>query len=265
MARRSAAFDLTLPARARGVAAYRWLYDSLRSEILRGRLRPGTRLPATRDLAGQYGLARGTIIAAFERLKSEGYLEGTMGSGTYVSRILPEELLQVQRVGSAAAPPLRQQPRLSDYGKRVQLFGGYGEHPTRAFRSNLPALELFPLGVWARLSNRSLKNISRTHLMGCGSLGHLPLRKAIADYLITSRGVTCTAEQVVITSGVQEGLDLVARRLMSPEDAVCVEEPGYPGASLAFQAAGAKSCAAGLDQEGIDIRQLPARGVRLLY
>src|SRR5271157_5279649 len=126
MTKRSAAFDLTLPVRDRGIAAYRWLYESLRTEILRGHLHPGTRLPATRDLASQYGLARGTIIAAFEQLKSEGYLEGTMGSGTFVSRVLPEELLQVQRGSSVnATPRLKRQPRLSDYGRRARLFGNY--------------------------------------------------------------------------------------------------------------------------------------------
>jgi len=266
MAKRSAAFDLTLPSRRHGIAAYRWLHDSLCTEILQGRLRPGTRLPATRDLASQYGLARGTIIAAFEQLKSEGYLEGTMGSGTFVSRVLPEELLHVQQ-GNSAAPLRRRirQPRLSDYGRRVRLFGGYGDHPIRAFRSNLPALDLFPAGVWARLTSRRLRNISRAQLMGCGPLGHPPLRQAIAEYLITSRGVRCTAEQVVIVSGAQEALDLASRLLLNFGDSVCVEDPGYPGATLAFQTVGAKIYKAGLDGEGIDVGELPARGVRLLY
>src|SRR6266852_4188195 len=82
MAKRATAFELVLPPLQAGRQARRWLYDALRTEILEGRLRPGARLPSTRDLAGQYGLARGTIVNAFEQLKSEGYVEGSVGSGT---------------------------------------------------------------------------------------------------------------------------------------------------------------------------------------
>ena len=120
MARRTAAHDLILPSRARGAPAYRWLYAALRAEILQGRLRQGARLPATRDLAEQYGLSRGTIVAAFDQLKSEGYIEGTVGSGTHVSRILPEELLHVARESRGQQRGRVQPPRrLSDYGRRI--------------------------------------------------------------------------------------------------------------------------------------------------
>src|SRR5215469_11067060 len=95
MAKRSTTFEIALPTREPGTPAYRWLYTSLREEILRGRLRPGSRVPATRELAKQYGLARGTVVNAFEQLQSEGYVEGTVGSGTRVSQVLPEDLLQV--------------------------------------------------------------------------------------------------------------------------------------------------------------------------
>ena len=97
MAKQAAAFEMALPPRSPELPAYRWLYESLRAEILGGRLRPGMRLPSTRDLAVQYGLARGTIVNAFERLKSEGYIDGTVGSGTHVSKVLPEKLLQVRQ------------------------------------------------------------------------------------------------------------------------------------------------------------------------
>jgi DNA-binding transcriptional MocR family regulator len=95
MTGRPAPYTLLLPTREAGTPAFRWLYAALRADILAGRLRPGSRLPATRDLADQYGLSRGTVVAAFEELKSEGYLHGSLGSGTYVSSVLPEHLLQV--------------------------------------------------------------------------------------------------------------------------------------------------------------------------
>jgi DNA-binding transcriptional MocR family regulator len=91
MAKRATAFELMLPVRESGTPAHRWLYSSLRTEILDGRLRPGARLPGTRDLASQYGLSRGTIVNAFEQLKSEGFVEGSVGSDTYVSKVLPED------------------------------------------------------------------------------------------------------------------------------------------------------------------------------
>ncbi|HKH98282.1 MAG TPA: PLP-dependent aminotransferase family protein [Candidatus Sulfotelmatobacter sp.] len=266
MPKRTTAFELVLPPRIRGIAAYRWLYDSLRSEILHGRLRPGARLPATRDLAGQYALSRGTIVNAFEQLKSEGYVEGNVGSGTYVSKVLPEELLRV-RVGEGQRPssPATPRRRFSGYGRRVRLFPGYENRPTRAFRSNLPALDLFPTSLWAQITARRARHISRNQLMRCDALGFLPLRQAVAQYLGTSRGVRCVAEQVAILSGVQEALDLAARLFLNPGEVVCLESPGYPGAALAFRAFGAKIRAAGVDDDGIRVRELPRRGVRLLY
>ena len=113
MAKRATAFELVLPLPDAGRLAHRWLYDALRTEILEGRLRPGARLPATRDLARQYGLARGTIVNAFEQLKSEGYVEGSVGSGTYVSKVLPDQLLQVPREDGPRPPVLRKRRRHS--------------------------------------------------------------------------------------------------------------------------------------------------------
>ena len=266
MAKRATAFELALPLRDPSVPAYRWLYASLRAEILHGRLRPGARLPSTRDFSGQYGLARGTIVNAFEQLKSEGYVEGSMGSGTNVSKVLPEKLLHVAS-DHEAKPALHGEPKavISDYGRRARLFGGYENRPIRAFRANLPALDLFPLDLWTKITLRCLRRISRRNLMGCDPLGYVPLRQAVAEYLNRSRGVRCGPEQVAIISGVQEALDLTARLLLNPGDRVCVENPGYPGAVQVFQAFGARVLVAGVDDEGIEIRQLPAQGVRLIY
>src|SRR5438477_6868258 len=104
MPKKATPYTLTLPPRNRVGLAYQWLYEAIRSEILSGRLSPGMRLPATRDLARQYGLARGTIVNAFDQLASEGYIEGAVGSGTYVNKVLPDRLLQVEsrRIGRSA-------------------------------------------------------------------------------------------------------------------------------------------------------------------
>ena len=266
MAKKSASYELALPHPNPDVPAYRWLYEAVRSEILGGRLRPGSRLPATRDLARQYGLARGTIVNAFDQLASEGYVEGSIGSGTYVSNVLPDRLLQVAS-RRAEKPVMRgkRPPVVSHYARRAQLFAGAGNRPTRAFRANVPALDLFPVTLWTKITTRCLRRISKHNLMGCDVLGYAPLRQAVAEYLSRSRGVRCVPEQVAIVSGVQEALDLTARLLLNPGDRVCVENPGYPGAVLAFQAFGAKVYAAGIERDGIAIGQLPTQGVRLIY
>src|SRR5450759_1821292 len=124
--KRAAFIELALPLRDSDKSASRWLYESLRVAILEGRLRPGIRLPATRDLARQYRLARGTIVNAFDQLKSEGYIQGRVGSGTYVNKILPEELLHVPRKESPALSVRHKQRRkLSDYARRVKLFPNF--------------------------------------------------------------------------------------------------------------------------------------------
>jgi GntR family transcriptional regulator/MocR family aminotransferase len=266
MPKKSASYELALPYRNPGVPAYQWLYEAVRSEILSGRLRPGTRLPATRDLARQYGLARGTIVNAFDQLGSEGYIEGNVGSGTFVTRMLPERMLHVASE-SDEKPTLhrKRQIRISDYARRAKLFSGYENRPIRAFRANLPALDLFPTDVWTKVTLRCLRKMSTHNLMGCDPLGHVPLRQAIAEYLSQSRGVRCMRDQVAIVSGVQEAIDLAARLLLNPGDRVCIEDPGYPGAVSAFRANGAKIQPVKVTQEGIDVQRLPARRIRLIY
>jgi len=260
MPKKATSFELMLPLRDSKTPAYRWLYAAVRGEILEGRLRPGTRLPATRDLAERYGLSRGTIVSAFEQLRSEGYVEGSVGSGTYVTKVLPDELLQVPRkAGEQATPQRKQRRKISDYGKRVELFPSYEMRPSRAFRANVPALELFPTNLWAQITARRFRRAPASFLLGCEPLGYYPLREAVGDYLRTSRGVTCVAEQIAIVSGVQEALDLTARLFLNPGDRVCMENPGFPGAAMAFEAVGAKVSAVRVDGEGME---LPGAGLR---
>src|SRR5579862_7954434 len=102
MGKKSSTLPLNLHEPKTGVPLYRWLYEELRSAILAGHLRPGGRLPATRELAAEYRLSRPTIVTAFDQLRSEGYVEGKIGSGTYVSKTLPDEMLQAPRAKSAA-------------------------------------------------------------------------------------------------------------------------------------------------------------------
>jgi GntR family transcriptional regulator / MocR family aminotransferase len=266
MTKRATGFALVLGDRDTRVSAYRWLYGALRTEIVEGRLRPGARIPATRELAKHYGLSRGTIVNAFDQLKAEGYLEGSVGSGTRVSRVLPDEFLEVARkTGTTLQRARKVERRISDYGQRVEFLSNFEARPSRAFRANLPALDLFPTTLWAQVAAHRLRRVSMSLLMGCDAMGFAPLREAIAAYLGTSRGVNCVPEQVAMVSGVQEALDLTARLLLNPGDRVCMENPGYPGAANVFKAAGAKVSAAPVDGEGMTLQEDGLKGARLVY
>jgi GntR family transcriptional regulator/MocR family aminotransferase len=264
MAKKLSTLPLSLRGPKPGVPLYRWLYEELRAGILAGKMRPGVRLPATRDLAVQYGLSRPTIVTAFEQLRSEGYVEGRVGSGTYVSQILPEQLLQAPRAGSpgtkrrrrivlsAYARRLQQSPR--EVPRNVLRSRARGGHSApHAFRAGQPALDAFPADLWAQVATRRLRRVSTTLLAGGEALGYRPLREAVAEYLNTSRGVNCSAAQVLIISGVQEALDRAAHLLLDPGDTVWMEEPGYPRAASSFSAVGAKICPVPVDAEGLDL------------
>ena len=268
MPKRVTAFELMLPAREPETPVYRWIYAALRTEILEGRLRPGSRLPSSRDLASQYRLSRGTIVTAFEQLKSEGYIEGTIGSGSYVSKVLPEQLLKVTTARAELHTfrngTRRTQRNLSEYARRLRWFPPL-ELRSRAFLPNVPALDLFPTTLWAQIAARRFRMATAALLLGCDPLGYRPLREAIADYLRTSRGVRCSFEQVVIVSGVQEALDLTVRLFLNPGDRLCMENPGYIGASCVFEAIGAQVVPAPVDDDGMVLDNRSVRGARLIY
>lgn len=252
MAKKPSTLPLNLHGPKQGTPLYRWLYEELRAAILNGQLRAGSRLPATRDIAAQYAVSRPTVVIAFEQLQSEGYVEGKVGSGTYVSKTLPDQPLHVPR--TSPGPKGHHRGRaLSAYAHRLQPLRRADSPRIRAFRANLPALDEFPTALWAQLAARRLRQVSTKLLAGGAALGYLPLREAVAEYLNSSRGVKCTADQVLIISGVQEALNRAAHLLLDPEEPVWMEEPGYPGATLAFRSVGAQVCPLPIDAEGLNL------------
>ncbi len=266
MPKKATSLPLSLSSPLPGRALYRWFYEELRSAILEGRITPGARLPATRDLAREYKLSRATVVTAFEQLKSEGYVEGKIGAGTYVSQVLPDDLLHVARTGTGGVSSARR-VGWSSYARRLKLFRGGEPRTTRAFRANQAALDAFPTSLWAQVTSRRLRRASTMLLAGGEALGYRPLRQAVAEYLNASRGVKCSTDQVLIISGVQEALERAARLLLDPEDPVWVEEPGYPGAAIVFHAVGAKVFPVQVDSEGLDLESGRRRWkhARLVY
>ncbi len=262
MPKETSTFDLNLGIRDDDTPAYRWLYDALRREILEGRLRAGARLPSTRAMAAQYGLSRGTVVNAFEMLGAEGYLDGAVGAGSFVSKVIPDSLLEMSRKvpvrnGSSAAPRI-----LSRYGTRLKTFRYLEHREPRAFLCNAFDLSLFPLKRWTAIAGRRLRRVSDEMLLGCDPMGYLPLREAVAGYLASSRGVKCSANNVAIVSGISEALDLIVRLTCDVGDDVCLEDPGYFGASAIFEAAGVCISTTPVDHEGM---RIPLHGARLAY
>jgi GntR family transcriptional regulator / MocR family aminotransferase len=243
MSKDVSSLQLALPKRAPDTTLTRWLYQELRRAILDRRLPPGTRLPASRDVAAQYGISRGTVVTVFEQLQAEGYLIGRVGAGTRINERLSPDVLKKP----ALHPRIRKLP--------APIRGLATSQPARPFRPYEPALTEFPVEIWARVAGRRLRRASASLLAGGDPRGYAPLREVIAAYLGSSRGVNCSADSVLMVSGVQQGLDLISRLLIKPGDAVWVEDPGYFGAVAAFRQAGARIVPVPVDEGGLSVSQ----------
>src|SRR5437867_6282904 len=257
MTKRSAGVPVTVPIDPRsGATLQRQVYEGLRAAILAGRLRPGRRLPSSRSLAKDLAVSRNTVAAAFGQLVAEGYAEARVGAGTLVARAIPENLTKLSNplASGGESTATRKHPPISRRGRSLaQARAGSGFTTLRPFRPGWPALDHVPLDLWWRLGARVGRRLGRDLLGYSDPAGYGLLRKAIAEYLAVSRGVRCTEEEVVVTSGSQQGLFVAAQVLLDPGDAVWVEDPAYPGTRSALQAAGARLVPIPVGNEGIDV------------
>lgn len=239
--------------RRRAVPLHAQVYAGYRDAILDGRLRPGQRLPSTRSLARDLAVSRLPVVTAFQQLTAEGYIEGRVGAGTFVSTAFPtpppstpagRDARHAQKVapGPRRLPP---EPLAAASEPWLDCWG--------AFRVGQPAVDQFPTQLWARIVARRARSLPRRHMSYGDPMGLLPLRAAIADHLRTVRSVRATAEQIMIVSGSQQALTLVGRALVAAGDAVWLEEPGFPGARDALTLAGARAVAVPVDDDGLDV------------
>jgi len=244
---------------------YRQLARFLRELIQARRLLPGERLPASRELAASLSLSRNTVNQAYQILLEDGLLRARVGQGTYVAgrpaaapasppaaaRAFAWEGLLARRTRALALPRLPAAPP----SLRFDLRAG------RADLASLPLLELKRAFGQAAARAASLADEADPR-------GWLPLRRALSRSLV-ARGIACTPDEVAITNGAQQALDLVARTLVDPGDAVALEQPGYFGAALAFSSCEAHLVGIGVDDHGLRTdelaRVLRARRVKLLY
>jgi GntR family transcriptional regulator / MocR family aminotransferase len=265
MGKAVSSFELSLNERPRQQTLANWLYSELRAAILGGQLKTGTRLPASREFARRYGLSRGTVVRVFERLHDEGYLSSRVGLGTWVDASMVNAA-STRRSGVKSPSYIRRV--ISNYQQPKSSVGWVKFNGTQPFGMSYPALTEFPATIWGKIAARRARVVRSWLKEEDDGRGYRPLREAIAHYLGASRGVRCTPHEVVIVSGVQQALDLLARLLLAPGDRVWMEDPGYFGASIAFQRAGAQIIPVPVDEKGLSvsagIKMCPqARGVFL--
>ena len=203
-------------AATENVSLQKKLHSDIRSGILTGILKSGTRLPSTRALSKRLSIGRNTVIEAYDQLIAEGYLETQKGAGTYVSAHSPDDFLTLKQNIKQPRAPL---PKI----KAAQLSG-------------MPALDQFPSTIWARTASKALRGLDLGLMYHSDPLGYAPLRQNIAAYLQASRTVVCSYKQVMIVSGLQQGLFLLASSILPKNDAIILEEPGFIGMFAAASA-----------------------------
>jgi len=264
---------IMLDAKQTNLPLYRYIYEAIRAAILSGEFAPKMKLPSTRSLAEQLSVSRITIFNAYEQLLAEGYTEGKIGAGTFVASVLPDDLLQTEKSGKPKRELKKKfELNLSPYGenlnaKRAESARGEAITKFQPFQNGLTAIDEFPFEIWSRIAAKFHKNPPRS-LLGYGDpRGYEPLRKAVAAHLKSARGVNCSAEEIIITSGAQQALDLTARIFLSENDSVLIENPCYKEARNLFAATGAKIVSVSVDAEGFDPKKIPKAGenARLVY
>ena len=231
------------------------LATQIKSRIQHSELSAGQRLPSSRDLAQALQVSRNTVIAAYDILVTEGYLESRPRSGIFVGRVAQAFQLNIH------APPSSR--RTQNPPRPAPVTGFRTPAP---FRPSQPDVRLFPIRMWNRQRARLLRRgCAILNYQSVFSSGLDSLREMVADYLRDSRGVRCDWREVAITSGSQQALFLLTNLLVTPGDRVYVEDPGYLGVRLALQQAGARIVPVPVDAEGICLPRADQRRVSLIY
>jgi GntR family transcriptional regulator/MocR family aminotransferase len=238
-------------------ALYQQIFQELERRILAGQLRAGTKLPSSRELAKALGIARSTTLRAYEQLGAEGYLSAKVGDGTRVSNCLPEKYLQSSSATTEARSSRSQRQiqrgALLTRAQAIPAGAWRSWHEIRPLRTGTPPFDIFPFKLWARLLYEAQRDARSTQLGYGSGMGYLPLRQAIARHLAPARGITCSAEDVVVLTSSQHAIDLVIRSLCRSGDSAYCESPGYPGARYLLQLAGVRSLGLPIDQYGLRI------------
>lgn len=236
--------------RADAAPLYVQLYEQLRELILSERLAAAQRLPATRTLADELGVSRTTVVAAYDQLRSEGYIDARRGSGAFVANVPPDHLLSAR---SIAAKPLH--PSKNDRQTDLRP----PEHRPLPFSPGAVDQDLFPTQLWSRLLDRAWRRHGCNLLNRSDARGHVPLQHAISEHLKIWRAIDCDAEQIFVTSGSAEGLRLVLSSLLDKPDRVFLEDPGYDTFRRVVADQRHEAVCCPVDGEGLDIAEAERR------
>jgi GntR family transcriptional regulator/MocR family aminotransferase len=247
------------------------IYAGIRAAIESGRLHSGAPLPSSRALARDLGVARSTIVLAYDHLRKEGYVDGALGRVNRVTARAHTSSMRGDRLANRAGLALSERreskgPALSERseskglsrrGARIAAMpfdglSGITETP-RAFRTGVPALDLFPVGIWQTLLARAWRRSSPRALGYGDPFGYAPLRQAISHYLGSARGLSCSEEQILICAGSQQAINLCAQIAFDPGDAVWMEDPGYAVARHALTVHEARIVPVPVDDAGLDV------------
>lgn len=244
-----------------GKPVNRQLYQVIREAILSQVMPVGLQLPSSRDLARELAIARNTVTYAYDQLIAEGYLETRRGAGTFVADTVPDQIPEAA-TDAAVNPQQAGSLGLSERGTQLIKRAGAYKLQWGAFMPGVPDVTAFPNKVWSRLQNKHWRR-SRAEMLTYGhGGGYLPLREAIAEYLRVARSVNCSAEQVIITSGIHQSIDLASRLLADAGDRAWVEDPCYWGTRNVLASLNLKPVPVAVDAEGIrpgnaDLRRPP--------
>jgi GntR family transcriptional regulator/MocR family aminotransferase len=234
------------------------IYRQVRRAIVDRRLRPGDRLPPSRDLARALVVARATVAVAYERLAAEGFVAVRQGAGTFVDG-------SVARTGREKGTHRSSgvlQPR--QIWQSMELPAAFEKPPRFDFRTGLRDASLFPDREWRRAVTRALHSSAATAGVYEHPAGRRDLRAAIVRHVGISRGIEASPDDIVITNGTQQALDLLARVLLAPGDGIGVESPGYEPPKQLFKTLGVRVIGVPVDREGLVVDALP-QGVRAVY
>jgi len=237
------------------------LCAALREAMRSGTLPQGSRLPATRVLAQDLALSRVTVEAAYAQLEAEGYVCRRIGQGSFVAVQVPSLAPAKTRTAHVLVPPAQ----LSQRGQGMVDTGGCLEPlQLQAFAAGSPDLRAFPHTLWRQLTNKRLRQTPQALMAYGDPQGRDELREAIAQYLVTSRGVHCSAAQVLVLTSSQQALQLLATLLLDPGESVWLEDPGYRGARTAFAASGTQRVPLPVDAQGL-VPDFTLPAPRLIY
>jgi GntR family transcriptional regulator/MocR family aminotransferase len=232
---------------------HKQIYDAYRVAVVDGVLRPGHRVPSSRELATQLEVSRFPVVNAYAQLLAEGYFESRAGSGTVISSLLPDRFAGKQnsdrlQLRSGPRTIAKSMANLPPFIKPSWLQG------RGAFRVGQVASEEFPLKLWSNLVARHCRKMdARAFDYGERAIGSRVLREQVCNYLKVSRAVRCEPEQVMIVTGSQQALEIAGRVLLDPGSSVWVEEPGYLFAQKALALSGCRLVPVPVDKEGLNV------------